>query len=227
MRVAVVLCTYNESLPIPAVLEGLKLRLPGSTAVVADDDSPDGTAAIAEKFGAVVIRRAGLPRGRGYSGRDAYLKALELNPEAVLEMDADGSHDPADAQKMIDALREADVAVGSRAANAGGTDARGWFRKMVSHCAKRFLTVTLGLPLEDPTSGYRAFRTQALRAINPSTLTAAGPEIVEEVYFRACRAGLKIREVPIVFRERTGGESKLTPTKALRVFWRCLRMKFS
>lgn len=210
---------------MPGVLKKLAEVLPQAHALVVDDDSPDGTALAAESHGATVTVRRGVPRGRGFAGREAYRRALDLGPEAVLEMDADGSHDPADAPKILAALAAADVAVGSRAADLGGGDRRGGFRRVVSVLAKLFLRITLGLPLKDPTSGYRAFRAEALRKISPVTLRSEGPEIVEEVYLRAHRLGLKMVEVPIVFQTRGAGESKLTLGKTLKVMLRCVKLR--
>lgn len=227
MRVVAMLCTYNESRSLPSVLAKLKQAVPGVAVLVVDDDSPDGTAGAAESGGAEVLLRKNTDRGRGLAGRAGYERALQLGADAILEMDADGSHDPADAPKLLDALSAADVAVGSRAGEKGGADQRGMLRRAVSAAAKLFLKLALRLPLEDPTSGYRAFRTDALKKINPSTLKSTGPEIVEEVYLRAHRQNLRMIEVPIVFRPRAAGESKLTAAKLIKVLSRCVRMAFS
>ncbi len=226
MRVVAILCTYNEAESLPEVISKLKQSVTGVVVVVVDDDSPDGTARVASSNGAEVLLRKNLPMGRGLAGRAGYERALELGADAILEMDADGSHDPADAPKLLAALAAADVAVGSRSGGKGGEDQRGILRQGVSAAAKLFLKLTLRLPLEDPTSGYRAILRDALKKINPSTLKAVGPEIVEEVYLRAQREGLKMVEVPIVFRPRAGGESKLTIGKLFKVLAGCVRMAF-
>ncbi|MBI4178564.1 glycosyltransferase, partial [bacterium] len=181
MNLVILLCTLNEESSLPGVLSGLAQYLPGARILVVDDDSEDRTAEIAAAAGAEVVVRKGVPRGRGLSGREGYLKALDMNPGAILEMDADGSHDPAEAPKLIAALETADIAVGSRWAAAGGGDDRGCLRRMISRLAKTFLRSTLGIPLSDPTSGFRAFRADALEKIDPAILTAEGPEIVEEI----------------------------------------------
>ena len=225
MRVAAVLCTYNESAALPEVLARLEAAVADLLVVVVDDDSPDGTARVAESHGARVILRQGVPRGRGLSGREGYRRALELGVDAILEMDADGSHDPADAPKLLEALSRADIAVGSRAAASGGGARRGAIRRAVSAAAKFFLRRTLGLPLADPTSGYRAFRRESLWAIDPGSLRSVGPEIVEEVYWKARQKGLRMVEVPIVFHKRAAGASKLTLIKLVRVLWRCWKLR--
>lgn len=224
MQVAAILCTYNESGPLAGVISALKQAVPGVEIVVVDDDSPDGTARVAEAAGARVVLRKGVPRGRGLAGRAGYARALDLGAEFILEMDADGSHDPADAPRMLDALSNADIAVGSRSGGQGGRDLRGIFRRFISSAAKLFLRLVLRLPLEDPTSGYRAFRREAMKKINPATLASIGPDIVEEVYLQAHRKGLKMVEVPIVFRPRFGGFSKLTLRTTVRVVVSCIRM---
>lgn len=223
MRVVATLCTFNEAGALPDVIADLRRHVPGIEVIIIDDDSPDGTADIAGRLGATVIRRAGLPRGRGWAGRAGYEKALSVGADAILEMDADGSHDPADAPAILAALQNADIAVGSRAAS-GGADNRGFLRRGVSSIAKIFLRSVLRLPLTDPTSGYRAFRRDAMEKIHPATLIAEGPEIVEEVYLRARKSGLSMTEVPITFQERTAGESKLTAGKLMGVLARCIRL---
>lgn len=227
MRTAAVLCTYNEAQALPDVLSRLKQALPKITLLVIDDDSPDGTTKIAESAGAFVRVRRGVPRGRGLAGIAGYRWALTLDVDAILEMDADGSHDPAQATRLLDALAQADIAVGSRDAKQGGRDERPMIRRALSAAAKWILKMMLRLPLEDPTSGYRAFRIDALKKIDPETLKSEGPEIVEEIYLRARRLGLTMTEVPIVFQNRAAGVSKLTPGKLVRVLWRCLRMSFA
>lgn len=224
MKVVAVLCTYNEAANLPELFSKLKQSLPDARILVADDDSPDRTADVAKKLGAEVLLRKNLPRGRGLAGKEGYALAIVLGADAVLEMDADGSHDPKEAPRLLDALQKADIAVGSRASGIGGGDERGLIRRIVSGVAKVFLKMILGLPLGDPTSGYRAFRADALKKIIKGGLRATGPEIVEEVYVRAYKLGLTMAEVPIVFKNRASGESKLTLAKLARVFWRCLWM---
>lgn len=225
MRTVAVLCTYNEAKSLPEVILKLKEAVPGINILVVDDDSPDRTADIAAATGAEVLLRRGLPRGRGLAGRAGYLRALEMGVDVILEMDADGSHDPADAPRLLEALSRADVSIGSRACPSG-SDRRGIWRRGVSFAAKVFLRLTLGLPLTDPTSGYRAFRRESLEKINPAGFQSVGPEIVEEVYLRAHRLGLRLAEVPIVFHPRILGESKLTFGKLARVLGSCVRMRF-
>ncbi len=228
MRVVAVLCTYNESGAVGGVIGKLKKVLPDVQVVVVDDDSTDGTAAAAESAGARVVVRRRCRRGRGLAGRDGYRTALDLGADLILEMDADGSHNPADAPRILEALESADIAVGSRACGAscgaGGSDDRGIGRRCISAVAKWIVKILLALPLADPTTGYRAFRAEALCRIEPDTLTAIGPEIVEEVYVRACRQGLRMTEVPIRFLNRSAGESKLTMLKLMRVFIQCVRL---
>ncbi len=224
MTVVAVMSTYNEAGALPDVVNGLRRAIAGVRIVVVDDDSPDKTADIARTAGVDVIVRRGVPRGRGLSGRAGYLRALELGASAILELDADGSHDPVDAPKILAALERADIAIGSRAGVCGGADERGRFRRSISLAAKGFIRIVLGLTLEDPTSGYRAFRSETLRKIDPASLTSRGPEIVEEVYVRARRLGLTMVEIPITFRDRVAGVSKLTAGRLLSVLWRCVRL---
>ena len=145
MKIVAVLCTYNEASNLPDVVSKLRRAVPGIGILVADDDSPDKTAEIAKKLGAEVLSRINLPRGRGLAGREGYSRALELGADAILEMDADGSHDPGEAPGLLEALQKFDIAIGSRSSEVGGGDERGPIRRMVSGGAKVFLKMILGL----------------------------------------------------------------------------------
>jgi dolichol-phosphate mannosyltransferase len=139
----------------------------------------------------------------------------------VIEMDADLSHDPADLPRLIDAARAgADVVLGSRYMEGGGV--QGWplHRRLLSRAGGRYAAVMLGLPLTDLTGGFKCFRAGALRALDPSLVHSRGYAFQIELTFQAARAGLEIAEVPIVFRERARGRSKMSAAIALEAIWR-------
>lgn len=215
-RVLVLLPTYNEAdnlEPLIAALYGLGID--GLQVLVVDDQSPDGTAdqarALKRRFpGLRLIIRSG-PPGRGLAGRDGFVYALERpEVEAVVEMDADFSHQPRHVPELLAALREADVAIGSRRALGGRDRDRAWARRLLTFFANAYARALLGLPVLDTNSGFRAFTRKALAAIEPGGLESRGPSIVHEVLFRVARAKLRVKEVPIEFLDRKAGVSKLT-----------------
>lgn len=212
--ICVFLPTYNEAENIAGLIGALfALGLPGLRVLVVDDDSPDGTGRIVEGLlgrhpGLRLLRRSG-PAGRGRAGRDGYLAALESGAERVIEMDADGSHLPEHVPQLLSAMDSCDVAVGSRFTQ-GGSDmdrppARRWLTRVANAYARRMLR----LPIEDTNSGFRCFSRAALERIRPAELRSRGPSIIHETLYRAARAGLRIREVPIRFVDRREGTSKL------------------
>jgi dolichol-phosphate mannosyltransferase len=142
-------------------------------------------------------------------------------------MDADFSHDPADLPKILAAAENFDVVIGSRFVEGGGDLRTGFQRRAFSHLANRTTRALCGLSVRDCTSGFRCFRKETMQAIRPGCLVSKGPSIVEEVLFRASRAKARIVEVPIRFHDREKGVSKLSPLKALAVFFQlaCLRFR--
>jgi dolichol-phosphate mannosyltransferase len=203
--------TYNEAANIGPLIAAIHRAVPEAVVVVVDDDSPDGTwkivEALAARDGRVRLMHRTEKRGRGYAGAAGFRFCLERGFDPIVEMDADFSHDPAHLPELIAASREADVVIGSRGVAGGGESGRGLLRRLITSGARLYLRWMLGVrEVKDPTSGYRCFTREALRRIDPYTLAAPGPAIVSEVLFR-CRA-LRIREVPIRFRNRAEGESK-------------------
>ncbi|MBI4422715.1 MAG: polyprenol monophosphomannose synthase [Elusimicrobia bacterium] len=229
-RVLVVLPTYNEAENIEPLVDALyRLGVPGLHVLVVDDQSPDGTARRVRGMqesrpGLRLIERSG-PPGRGLAGRDGFVYALHRGVEAVVEMDADFSHQPRYVPQLLGALKDADMALGSRRAR-GGTDAdRSPARRVLTWLANLFARSVLGLPVLDTNSGFRAYSRKALEAVEPETLRSVGPSIVHEVLFRAARAGLSIREVPIQFIDRKAGLSKLTLARLAAGYLWILRLR--
>ncbi|MFA6448938.1 MAG: polyprenol monophosphomannose synthase [bacterium] len=209
----VVLPTYNERGNIAAVLEGVLAQGERFEALVVDDQSPDGTAdAVREKFGtnprAHLLVRSG-PRGRGLAGAEGFRWAIERKYDYIIEMDADGSHDPATLPALLEALGRADVAIASRLVPGGGEEGRGIARRWITKAANAYLRLALGLKVRDCTTGYRGFRRSALEAVPWDRIRAAGPAIVQEILYAVAVRGFSIEEIPFVFRERDWGKSKL------------------
>jgi dolichol-phosphate mannosyltransferase len=223
MKPAVMLPTYNEAGNLRKLTESILRAAPEMTVVVVDDESPDGTGRIADELARasdrvrVIHRRE--KRGRGYAGAEGLRYCVAQGFDPILEMDADFSHDPFYLPEFLAASREWDIVIGSRSVPGGGARARGLGRRLVTAGAAFYLRTLLGLKgVRDPTSGYRCFRRSVLERIHLETLTSPGPGIVTEILYR-CR-GFRIKEIPILFRDREQGRSKF----GLRAMWESLAL---
>lgn len=215
VRAVVIVPTYNEAENLERLVRELRRIVPAADVLVVDDRSPDGTGEIADRLAAADPRVRVLhrqpPKGRGLAGRDGFVAALDMGGEAILEMDADFSHDPALVPRFLAELSGgADVVLASRFVAGGSDHDRTWARRVITVLANSYIRVVLGVPIGDCNSGYRAFTRKALEAIRPATLTSQGPSIVQEVLFRAHRTGARIVEIPLVFLDRREGDSKLS-----------------
>jgi dolichol-phosphate mannosyltransferase len=214
-RTLVVLPTLDEVANIRAVLTGIRRSLPAADVLVVDDGSTDGTPEIAEAVADVlgqirVLRRVG-PKGLGPAYRAGFAIGLRSGYDVLVEMDADLSHDPAALPALVDrVVRGADLAIGSRYVAGGSTP--GWpaRRRALSRAGGWYARSLLGLGVRDVTSGYRAYRGDLLRALDLGAVTTTGYGFQIDMTDRARRAGAVIREVPITFRDRTAGESKMS-----------------
>jgi dolichol-phosphate mannosyltransferase len=170
---------------------------------------------------------AGGVGGGGGGGRDGFLEALRLKAGAVVEMDADLSHQPKHLPALLLPLSrgKADVVLGSRYTEGGKDIDRPLHRRLVSAFAQRYLKWVLGLKVKDPSTGYRAYSKKALEALSVATLRARDPFTVSEILFRCFRADLRVVEVPIEFVDRTRGESKLGLSTLLKYLGRALWLR--
>jgi dolichol-phosphate mannosyltransferase len=229
----IIIPTYQEADNLPPLIAAVREAAPvEATILVVDDNSPDGTGAIADDLAARhpdvrVLHRAG--KG-GLAG--AYVAgfhaALDAGASHAIEMDADFSHDPADLPRLLAAAASGiDLVLGSRYVDGGGTP--GWTRRRrwLSAGGGVYARAVLGLPFRDLTGGFRCFSASALRAIDIDTLTASGYAFQIETIFRAARAGCSVREIPIVFRERRHGTSKMSAAIAAEALWRVPAMRAS
>jgi dolichol-phosphate mannosyltransferase len=214
-RVLIVLPTLDEADNIQNVLRRIRAALPSAHVLVVDDGSsdrtPDLAQAAADDLGQIrVLRRSG-PKGLGPAYRAGFDAGLADGYDVLIEMDADLSHDPNDLPALVDSvLRGADLAIGSRYVRGGATP--GWPRKrrLLSRAGGLYARSLLRLPVRDVTSGFRAYRAGLLRAIDLGTVDTTGYGFQIDMTDRARRTGAEIREVPIVFRDRTAGESKMS-----------------
>jgi len=230
-RITAVLPTYNEAENIQELIEEL-LALPQELRVlVVDDNSPDGTAELAgelaQKDSRVKVIKNPQRTGRGSSGRQGFLEAVKDGAEWVLEMDADFSHQPCDVLHLLDAAQDADLVIGSRFCPGGAIEGRSMIRDISSGLAEAYLQTLLGLKVKDPSSGFRLWKSSALEQIDCGSLKSRGPFIVTESLYRVRQKGLKIVEVPITFKERKAGESKLKIKTLLNYLWLVLKLKIN
>jgi len=233
VKTVIMIPTYNEKANLPDLISLLHQTMPEAEILVVDDTSPDGTSEEAARRAQTdpklhLLQRDRAVKGRGWAGRDGFVKALEMGAEAVVEMDGDLSHQPRFIPSLLKPLEEkrADVVLGSRYMPGGKDVDRPFHRQATSSLAKQYLKMVLGLKAQDPTSGFRAFSRDALLKIKAATLTARDPFTVSEILFRCYRAGLRVTEVPIEFLDRTKGESKLGLTTLLKYLGRALLLRF-
>lgn len=229
-KVVIVVPTYNEADNIRALIRDLfALKIYDLRILVVDDASPDGTSEIVEGLragnpGLSLITRKG-DRGRGLAGREGFIAAMEDGADIIVEMDADFSHQPSSVPSLLQAIGDADVAIGSRLVKGGRDQDRGLFRQLLTRAANTYARILLGVRVGDMNSGFRCFSRKAMEAIRPETLRSVGPSIVHEVLFRASRAGMKIIEVPIEFLDRKEGTSKLTLSRLAAGYVWILRLR--
>jgi dolichol-phosphate mannosyltransferase len=225
----VIMPTYNEGDTIRQVLEEVQGKAPGAEILVVDDNSPDGTAAKvkqASSFGKKIhlLERSG-KAGLGSAYKEGFQWALKRGYDAVVEMDADLSHDPADVPKLLQALNDgADLAVGSRYLH--GVRVLNWpqSRLWVSSFGGWYARALTGLPMTDPTSGFKAIRRRVLEGLDWDRFTAQGYGFQIEIHFLAWQGGFRIVEVPIVFTERREGQSKMSLEIAQEAAWRVAQL---
>jgi len=211
----VVLPTYDEAGSIEAIVAAVSRRLdPDDRILVVDDDSPDGTGRIADRLAGEserveVLHRPG-KAGLGPAYVAGFDRALAGGAGLIVQMDADFSHDPDSLPVLFEAAREADLVLGSRYVEGGQVTEWGFVRRALSRGGNLYSRAVLGLSQRDLTGGFKCWRADALREVDFRTVESSGYAFQVELTYRAVRCGLKVVEVPIVFRERTTGESKMS-----------------
>jgi dolichol-phosphate mannosyltransferase len=221
----VCLPTYNERDNLEPMVRALAEVLPeGGRVLVIDDNSPDGTGEIADRLAAelpwleVLHRPEKQGLGRAYV--DGFHHALAEGADLVLEMDCDFSHDPRDLPRLIAAVEAgADLALGSRYVEGGGTENWGLVRRLISRGASIYTRLLL-MPIHDATGGFKCFRRTVLESIDLESIDAAGYVFQIETTYRALRKGFRVVEVPIRFVDRTAGESKMSRAIVLEAIWK-------
>jgi dolichol-phosphate mannosyltransferase len=223
-RSLVIIPTYNERENLPGILAQVRRSTPGVDILVVDDNSPDGTGALADDAAAAdeaihVLHRAG-KEGLGAAYLAGFDWALHHDYDVIVEMDADGSHRPEDLPLLLAALSDADVALGSRWVAGGRVVNWPKSREVLSRGGNWYTRVALGIPLRDATGGFRAFRAQVLRDLDLESVASAGYCFQVDLAWRAVQRGYRVVEVPIVFIERTAGASKMSRGIVVEALWR-------
>jgi dolichol-phosphate mannosyltransferase len=227
-RIWLIIPTYNEAVNIDGIVRASIAELERAVAgeyriLVVDDNSPDGTGRIADSLAAelevVEVLHRPAKNGLGQAYLAGFARALDAGAELVIEMDADFSHDPRYLPQLIAAAGHADLVLGSRYVPGGGVRDWGFVRRMISRGGGIYARLILGVQVRDLTGGFKCIRRQVLEAIDLSTVRAEGYVFQIEVTYRALLAGFTVREVPIVFADRTAGKSKMSSRIALEAMW--------
>lgn len=222
--VVVIIPTYNERENLALVLARVRAAVPAADVLVVDDGSPDGTGALADGLAAAddqvhVLHRAD-KRGLGAAYLAGFDWALRRDYDVLVEMDADGSHQPEQLPKLLAAVGDADLVLGSRWVPGGRVENWPRRRALLSRGGNTYTRLALGVPLRDATGGYRAFRRTALEQLGLADVASQGYCFQVDLAWRAVRRGLRVVEVPITFVERERGTSKMSQAIVRESLWR-------
>lgn len=222
----VILPTFNEAGNIESMVESLgpKLTHDDDRILIVDDSSPDGTGRIADRIAAenpkVQVRHRPVKEGLGPAYIEGYRAALAGGADLIVQMDADFSHDPAYLPRLLAASELADLVIGSRYVPGGGITEWGQVRRLLSRGGSLYSRTILRVPIRDLTGGFKCFRREVLEKIDLSEVAASGYSFQVEMTWRVVQAGFSVMEVPITFRERQEGSSKMTTGIVAEAAWR-------
>jgi dolichol-phosphate mannosyltransferase len=226
-----VLPTYNEAGNIEAFIDAVEAVAPASMRIlVVDDNSPDGTGEIADRIATADARVSVLHRplkeGLGPAYIAGFRRALAQGAGLVLEMDSDFSHDPAYLPSLLAAAEEADLVIGSRYVPGGGVGDWSAVRRAISRGGSAYARLLLGVKVRDLTGGFKCFRREVLEAIDLDSILSRGYAFQVEMTYRAIQRGFKVAEVPIVFRDRQAGTSKMNRAIVAEAIWRVPLLRY-
>jgi dolichol-phosphate mannosyltransferase len=235
-QVWVVIPTYNEAENVEQIVRAVSAQLQQAVSVehrilVVDDNSPDGTGAIADALARespqVEVLHRSAKAGLGHAYLAGFARALAGGAEIVVEMDADFSHDPGYLPGLLEAAKDADLVLGSRYVPGGGVRDWGPLRRLISRGGGLYARAILRVDVNDLTGGFKCIRREVLEGIDLGSVSAEGYVFQIEVTYRALLAGFRVREIPIVFQDRTRGTSKMSTRIALEAMWLVPRLRRS
>ena len=223
-RVLVIIPTYNELDALPLILSRVQNSVPTVEILIVDDNSPDGTGGIADQWvsenpGIHVMHRLG-KGGLGAAYLAGFAWGLQQGFDVLVEMDADGSHQPEQLPSLLAALEYSDLVLGSRWVEGGGTENWSKNRELLSKGGNYYTKVMLGIDIDDSTGGYRAFKASALRSLDLHEVASQGYCFQVDLAWRAKQRGFVVTEVPITFVEREVGTSKMSRKIVTEALWR-------
>jgi dolichol-phosphate mannosyltransferase len=213
-RILVIIPTYNEAENVRPIVERVRTSVPAAHILVADDNSPDGTGKIADELAAAddhvhVLHRLG-KEGLGAAYLAGFAWGIDAGYDILVEMDADGSHQPEQLPDLLAALKDADLVLGSRWVKGGRVVNWPKSRELLSRAGNLWARIALGIPLRDATGGYRVFRRETLLGLGLNNVASAGYCFQVDLAWRGLKAGYRVVEVPIIFVERERGDSKMS-----------------
>jgi dolichol-phosphate mannosyltransferase len=226
-----ILPTYNEAENIGPFVAAVLENLPANARVlIVDDSSPDGTGEIADRMAAeheaVGVLHRPLREGLGPAYIAGFREALAGGAELILEMDSDFSHEPAYLPSLLEAIEGADLAIGSRYVPGGGVGDWGAVRRAISRGGSTYSRLVLGVEVKDMTGGFKCFRREVLEAIDLDAIRSKGYAFQVELTYRVVQKGFRVVEVPIVFRDRRVGSSKMSRAIVAEAIWRVPLLRF-
>jgi dolichol-phosphate mannosyltransferase len=226
-----ILPTYNEAENIGPFVAAVLENLPANARVlIVDDSSPDGTGEIADRMAAereaVGVLHRPLREGLGPAYIAGFREALAGGAELILEMDSDFSHEPAYLPSLLEAIEGADLAIGSRYVPGGGVGDWGAVRRAISRGGSTYSRLVLGVEVKDMTGGFKCFRRETLEAIDLDAIRSKGYAFQVELTYRVVQKGFRVVEVPIVFRDRRVGSSKMSRAIVAEAIWRVPLLRF-
>jgi dolichol-phosphate mannosyltransferase len=226
-----ILPTYNEAENIGPFVAAVLENLPANARVlIVDDSSPDGTGEIADRMAAereaVAVLHRPLREGLGPAYVAGFRQALAGGADLILEMDSDFSHEPAYLPSLLEAIEGADLAIGSRYVPGGGVGDWGAMRRAISRGGSTYSRLVLGVEVKDMTGGFKCFRREVLEAIDLDSIRSKGYAFQVELTYRVVQKGFRVVEVPIVFRDRRVGSSKMSRAIVAEAIWRVPLLRF-
>jgi len=230
MKTTVMIPTYNERENIKSLINDILSLDNDISVVVVDDNSPDGTSQLVESSFSnnsrvdLICRKD--DKGRGTAGIVGFQHALKKGADYIVEMDSDYSHHPKYIPTFLKEIQNFDVVIGSRNIEGGKEAGRSVFREFITWFANVYIRIIMGINIKDCTSGYRCFRRQVLESIGLEKMVSKGPSIVEEILYACHLKKFRIKEIPILFEDRTRGESTKNLCQYIDTAWKTLQFRF-